>query len=73
MDTNPNIIAGHLILGDAISRTEQYETRAWNARNRGLYVSEPEQGSAYIPASERAKLAAYVCLEIVSAGLGVRE
>lgn len=39
MDRNPEIIRFNATLGDQVSRLDQLETRAWNARGRGLYLA----------------------------------
>lgn len=62
MDMHPQVVAGHMALGEAISRLDQEETRQWMDRNRGLYIG-PESSH---------RIAGDVLLEILAAGLETR-
>jgi hypothetical protein len=64
MDIHAQIIAGHMAIGEAVSRLDQEETRAWMSRNRGgLYIA-PE-----LPSEAVAYIACAVALEVIAASL----
>lgn len=64
MDIHAQVIAGHIALGEAVSRLDQLETRMFAARS--LYIA-PE-----LPTEAGERIASVVALEVIAASLETR-
>jgi hypothetical protein len=61
---NPEIIAGHVALGEAVSRIDQLETRTWNDGHRGIYLA------ADLPPNDAQRIAENVVLTLAYIAIG---
>lgn len=73
MDLHPQVIAGHIALGEVVSRLDQQETHMWVERSRGVYVASCDASDPFLPIGTRTGLAEGVLLLVLAIGLEVRQ